>query len=701
MSSPINFVDSQEEDIEAKIESAAAKASRLLIAPLHRTIHSRKTASHSPGTPSARASRREPRMTPKARFRHNDSQVQFAAIDSSPLNPESGETQHLTDHQKETRERQENDVAIMFPDIRSSPRMPESAQRPLELILHKKQTSGQPLDVDAEPSPTFPPGDATMNDFLGSSPTPRSSSRSSVDHPLDDNPGSSPPDSPMRIPQRIPTGVKTTLETANSPNATRLTVDNVAQSPKVSAAVIFAPSNNLNAPGNKTGYLDRQTPHKIVVGDESTQLTQHTSPKTAALPMSDDHDFVDTPADLDVETVVDAPTSRDLKDQRGANVDSDLTGAKPQPTTPGPINDTRPRATDTERTCLSEAESIEKSLCAAGPSTHTEDELVREQLLRDLEEASSQADSQVPKRRPSLSSPSEASRKRKNGSTDSAKPRKKVRPELPSSSQTVEVVVETRRNDQDWDDYILIDDRPAAGTERPSSPVVKQEISPSPARSLQPSSSRTTQPKKAFVRRRTRSMAGGSSPQPSDAVDSNSQLETNTDHGELGPVKQPSQKRRRSAQSQDKTLQESNKRRKQNNRPFYTPPTTDIQGRVVEEKDMSSSQMEGIKEALLRIDDARPEAQGTSSDPFPSHCTGGDTIPNTPCDNAQQAQEPSATRTAGRSPGQRMLDRFKSLLADLRNVTLWPAEEKEMMKVALEVVGGVHEAGFRNGRREQ
>ncbi|KAL8659721.1 MAG: hypothetical protein Q9226_000277 [Calogaya cf. arnoldii] len=699
MSSPVKLLDSQEEGIAVKPGSAAAKASRLLMAPAsHSTIRFRKTASHSPGTPSARVSRRQPRMTPKAAFRHNDSQIEFAAIDSSPLNPGSGDTQHLTDHQKETRERQDND-APMFKDIRSGPRAPQSAERPIELKLHKKQITGKPLDVDAEPSPTFPPGDATMNEFLGSSPTPHASSRSSVDHNFDDDPGSSPPFSPMPTVQRLPTGVTNRLEIANPPKAP-LSAVGISQSPNAPAAASLAPSNSLNALENKTGFLDSPSAHKGVdVEHDSTQHSEQTSPKTANLLRSDRHDLVENPADPVVETLVDASISKAPGDQNRNPVDCHMTRAVPEPTTPTSINDTRPKPADTS---ISETtESIEKSLLPAEPSTPTEDELVREQLLRDLEEASSQTDSQVPKRRPSLSSPSEASRKRKILSKDSVKPRKKLRPELPSSSQTVEVVVETRRKDQDGDDYYVIDDRPAAGTEMPSSPVVKQERSHSPARNVQPSCSQNSHAKKASVRPRTRSMVGGKSPQASDAVDCNTQLASNSELAESSPVKQPSRKRRRSAQSQDQSPEESKRRRSQDNRPLYTPFTANVQEGVIEEKDISSSQMEGIKEALLSSGESRREAHGTSSDLSPSNRTGGDTIPNTPVDDAPQAHEASSTRTVGRSPGQRMLDRFKSLLHDLRNVTLWPAEEKEMMKVALEVVGGVHEAGFRNGRREQ
>jgi hypothetical protein len=56
--------------------------------------------------------------TPRRRPRHDDSQVIFEAVESSPLVRDS---QNLTDHQKEVTERQLSDAA-MFPDIHSTPR---------------------------------------------------------------------------------------------------------------------------------------------------------------------------------------------------------------------------------------------------------------------------------------------------------------------------------------------------------------------------------------------------------------------------------------------------------------------------------------------------------------------------------------------------------------------------------------------------
>ncbi|KAL6716476.1 hypothetical protein ACLMJK_006043 [Lecanora helva] len=133
------------------------------------------------------------KTTPKARLRHDDSQIHFTAVESSPLAPEQVVSQDLTDRQKEVKERQGLDAAI-FPEIRSSPKSAsKQAQYSLPKLLYKAD-GGVPIGhaVDDQISPVYPP-DALMNEFLGSSPTPTSSKKSPSRLRFDDEPPSSPP----------------------------------------------------------------------------------------------------------------------------------------------------------------------------------------------------------------------------------------------------------------------------------------------------------------------------------------------------------------------------------------------------------------------------------------------------------------------------------------------------------------------------
>lgn len=121
-----------------------------------------------------RSSRRS--ATPK--LRHDDSQIQFAPIASSPNQAAEEESQALTDRQKEVRERQRENAAL-FPEIRSSP---EKSQ--------------------AEPDKTATPkSHRSFEDFVSSTPTPRRGQAAMVDQDqeMTDDIPSSPPD-PRRYP---------------------------------------------------------------------------------------------------------------------------------------------------------------------------------------------------------------------------------------------------------------------------------------------------------------------------------------------------------------------------------------------------------------------------------------------------------------------------------------------------------------------
>ena len=199
MSSPLRFVDSEDEG-EMQVEPVVSPPrSPIPVDSLQGIAKSIKGVRLSPGLGNAAALRKSPtpaqqrvKTTPKARLRHDDSQIQFAAIESSPLQPEPAESQYMTDRQKEVKERQCREAAAMFPEIRSSPR---TTSRPLDynlpqLVLKSTQDRVPKSTMHEDSSPTYPP-DALMNEFLGSSPTP--SAKRLSDRRSDDDPPSSPP----------------------------------------------------------------------------------------------------------------------------------------------------------------------------------------------------------------------------------------------------------------------------------------------------------------------------------------------------------------------------------------------------------------------------------------------------------------------------------------------------------------------------
>ncbi|KAK0746406.1 Rap1-interacting factor 1 N terminal-domain-containing protein [Schizothecium vesticola] len=153
------------------------------------SVPSRRLRHITPTKAISKASRRN--TTP--RLRHDDSQVQFAAIDPSPLANRQEESQVLTERQKEVRERQKENAAL-FSDIRSSPGPKSKNQAPRAPIREPSPRPSPPVRQVATPEPD------NFDSFVSSTPTPRRGQAVAVlaDHDMPDLP-SSPPE-PRRNP---------------------------------------------------------------------------------------------------------------------------------------------------------------------------------------------------------------------------------------------------------------------------------------------------------------------------------------------------------------------------------------------------------------------------------------------------------------------------------------------------------------------
>ncbi|KAK5992914.1 Telomere length regulator rif1-like protein [Cladobotryum mycophilum] len=120
------------------------------------------------------------KRTATPRLRHDDSQIQFAPIVSSPP-PAEEESQHLTERQKEIRERQRENAALYSDQPDTSPiRLLESSRKP----------SKEPGSKGGEQGGDVTPRRATSyEDAITSSPTPRRGQFLQIDN----DPPSSPP----------------------------------------------------------------------------------------------------------------------------------------------------------------------------------------------------------------------------------------------------------------------------------------------------------------------------------------------------------------------------------------------------------------------------------------------------------------------------------------------------------------------------
>ncbi|RYO97224.1 hypothetical protein DL765_011272 [Monosporascus sp. GIB2] len=124
------------------------------------------------------------------RLRHDDSQIHFAAIESSSPTHNAVESQILTDRQREVRERQ-RETANLFPEIRSSPEKIRSAQQ-------SRQPAGQETELNPleQVQASTPRTNHRFEDYISSTPTPRRGQAAVMDDDQDmtDDIPSSPPD---------------------------------------------------------------------------------------------------------------------------------------------------------------------------------------------------------------------------------------------------------------------------------------------------------------------------------------------------------------------------------------------------------------------------------------------------------------------------------------------------------------------------
>ncbi|WYZ44083.1 hypothetical protein EsH8_VII_000519 [Colletotrichum jinshuiense] len=203
-----SFVESQD-DIEM-LSTSSTRSSRRRIQPsatskqssplssIKLSLSAKKKLNDTPKRTRSRARR----SAPTARLRHDDSQIQFAPIEKSPLNPAvNPESQVLTERQKEIRERQKETAAI-FPDMRSSP--PPQSQEESAV----KSTSANPEKGPETPKDVTPKRSARYEDFVSSTPTPRRGQALAMadnDQDMTDPPSSPPEPRPFPLLPQIKT----------------------------------------------------------------------------------------------------------------------------------------------------------------------------------------------------------------------------------------------------------------------------------------------------------------------------------------------------------------------------------------------------------------------------------------------------------------------------------------------------------------
>jgi hypothetical protein len=109
----------------------------------------------------------------RRRLRHEDSQIQFVAVDSSPRSPDM-ESQLLTEHQREVKERQHGNPSVFLEGLRSSsPVLPYPVEDTGVLSPNQfPKIRNTVRDAEAPGTPILANLQDNDDDFPGSSPTP-------------------------------------------------------------------------------------------------------------------------------------------------------------------------------------------------------------------------------------------------------------------------------------------------------------------------------------------------------------------------------------------------------------------------------------------------------------------------------------------------------------------------------------------------
>jgi hypothetical protein len=259
-------------------------------------------------TPDAKSAANQRRTTP--RLRHDDSQIHFAPIESSPALDQE-ESQLLTERQREVRDRQRESTA-MFPDLRSSPRIRNPARlatspSPVQKRLAEKQRESTPKPESYE-------------DVFSSTPTPRRGQTITMDDHEMTDPPSSPPE-----PRRFP--LLSEIKSRSSSTSSRLEMDWELSSSPISGSPL--PSHQA---------LSTNEPPELSLAGEGSQSREDPQNNAQAEVLAEDSfnmEVISSSVPSDAQLLPDLATEKDspVKTLRSGRTTA-VRGIHPLPATP-------------------------------------------------------------------------------------------------------------------------------------------------------------------------------------------------------------------------------------------------------------------------------------------------------------------------------------------------------------------------------
>ncbi|KAI0126923.1 Rap1-interacting factor 1 N terminal-domain-containing protein [Xylariales sp. AK1849] len=240
----VDFGSSSKRDVKTTPRSDRPSSSRQSRTPasVKLSLPTKRGLENTPDASRPKSARCS--VTP--RLRHDDSQVQFAAIESSSPSHDAMESQVLTERQKEVRERQQENAAL-FPEIRSSAEKSKSKQA--------ARKSHSPETPKTERAAT-PKSHRSFEDYVSLTPTPRRGQAppmDDIDHEMTDDFPSSPPE-----PRRYPL-----VPEINKPQSSSSSLLDEWQF--LSSPISGSPRPNRQLRSNKQQPAVAETPQDLVV----------------------------------------------------------------------------------------------------------------------------------------------------------------------------------------------------------------------------------------------------------------------------------------------------------------------------------------------------------------------------------------------------------------------------------------------------
>lgn len=206
--------------------------------PSSSAVPAKRSLEPTPTTKGPKSKRRS--TTP--RLRHDDSQIQFAAIQSSPTTDHEAESQLLTEHQQEVRERQKENQGL-FPTLVSDPSIVSTDGSRIESSL----PAGGPKSPDL-PRAATPGREGSFEDFVTSTPTPRRGQLVLLPEHCMNDPPSSPPE-----PRGNPLADE--IRSRSASNSIRDEWQGFPSSSPVSGSPTAARQVDANTPSRRTGTM--------------------------------------------------------------------------------------------------------------------------------------------------------------------------------------------------------------------------------------------------------------------------------------------------------------------------------------------------------------------------------------------------------------------------------------------------------------